>query len=254
MRRSMFLVPLFLIAATAFAADETCPPTWNYQQPWTGECLTGTAQSPIVNNANQRTPNPALTQPVISYLGLTAPVTVKNTGHEIKVVPMFDGTLTVNGKTARLVQFHFHVPAEHKLDVWADAAAELHLVHETATGEVIVIAVPIIQVDNSSNPALAALRMFGTLKACESKASVRPNQLVPMGALLPAVTGRYMTYVGSLTTPPCSPNVTFVLMNDGIRATAPEIAYLKLALGNARGTKTNANPVTYRVASPHDVP
>lgn len=252
MRRSMLFAALLVFATGLFAADETCPPAWDYQRPWTGECATGVAQSPITNNADQRNPNPALTNPVIRYRNLTAPVTIKHTGHEIKITPMFDGTLTVNGKTARLVQFHFHVPKEHLLDIWADAAAELHLVHETADGQVIVIAVPIIEVRGSSNPALAALRNFGTLKACESKATVKAEQMVPMSALLPAVTGRYVTYVGSLTTPPCSPNVTFLLMNDGIRATPEEIAYLKLGTGNARGPKSNDNPVTYRVATPGD--
>jgi carbonic anhydrase len=250
MRRSILFVTLLFIAAPLFAADETCPTTWNYEQPWTGQCATGTNQSPIANNANQRFPDGGLQQPQLGYPTLPVPVTIKNTSKEIKIYPMFDGRLMINGKTARLVQFHFHVPKEHLLDVWSGAEGELHLVHETADGSVIVVAVAISR--GASNPALAALRNFGTLATCSSKASIRPDQLVPMTALLPANTGRYIRYVGSLTTPPCSPNVEFLLMNDGITATQEEIAYLKLGNGNARGPQTNTNRVTYRVAMPGD--
>jgi carbonic anhydrase len=45
----------------------------------------------------------------------------------------------------------------------------------------------------------------------------------------------YATYDGSLTTPGCGENVTFLILLEGITATADQIAKLKLlSTGNAR--------------------
>jgi carbonic anhydrase len=245
---------LTLLAAPLFAADETCPTLWHYPEgtpsSWGGACVTGTAQSPIRNMANQRT-QASLPLAQLDYIaGQSYPVTMKNTGHDLKITPMFDGQLRYGSQTARLVQFHFHVPAEHNLDVWSGVAAELHLVHETANGEVLVVAVPIrVGAPNAPNAALTALQRLGNPGACRSAASVKNDQFVTMRALLPAETRRFITYVGSLTTPPCSGGVRFILMNDGITATQAQINFLKvLANGNAREIKTNPGPVTFRVA------
>jgi carbonic anhydrase len=243
---------LALVATPLFAADETCPITaWHYPEgtpsSWGGVCASGTIQSPIANNASQRT-QATLPKAELDYIaGSAYPVTLKNTRYELKVTPMFNGRLVYGSQTARLIQFHFHVPMEHQLDVWRGAKAELHLVHETPDGKVLVVAVAISV--GAENPAIAALQRIGDPGFCRSKASVKDEQLVKMQALLPHETRRFITYIGSLTTPPCSEGIRFILMNDGITATQAQIDFLKvLAQGNARGTKSNHNPVTYRVA------
>ena len=251
--RTLVAVLVFTLTATSlFAADETCPVTaWGYPEgvpsSWGGTCASGTIQSPISNNANQRT-QAALPLAKLDYItGRTFPVTLKNTSVDLKAVPMFDGRLEYGDQKARLVQFHFHVPAEHRLDVWSSAVAELHLVHETGDGKILVVAVPIIP--GGENAAITALQAIGKPGQCKSAASVRDDQLVQMKALLPAETRRFITYVGSLTTPACNEGVRFILMNDGITATQPQIAFLRvLASGNAREPQRNSNPVTYRVA------
>jgi carbonic anhydrase len=252
MRTLTSILVLALLAPALFAADETCPITaWSYPEgtpsSWGGICAAGTVQSPISNNANQRT-QAVLPSVDLDYVtGRLYPVTLKNTSVDLKAVPMFDGQLGYGPQKARLVQFHFHVPAEHQLDIWRDAAAELHLVHETATGEVIVVAVALIV--GPENPAIRALQNIGNPGQCASRISRSDAQLVKMQALLPAERGRFITYAGSLTTPPCAEVVRFLLMNDGITATQTQIDFLKvLANGNARGPKQNGKPVTYRVA------
>jgi carbonic anhydrase len=240
-------VVLTLLAWPLFAADETCPAPWSYPEgpAWGADCAAATPQSPIRNVASQRT-QASLPPLQLNYIsGLSYPVTMKNTSVDLKVTPMFDGRLIVGSQYGRLTQFHFHVPAEHDLDVWANAKAELHLVHESPQHEVFVIAVPINL--GASNPAIAALQRLGSLAACRSATSVGEGQLVQMKALLPAETKRYITYVGSLTTPPCSGKVRFFLMNDAITATQEQINFLKvLASGNARGIKANSNPVLFQ--------
>ena len=113
--------------------------------------------------------------------------------------------------------------------------------HRDPANKVIVIAVPIRL--GPSNPALAALMALGSIPNCQSRTSA-PNA-VPMAPLLPLVTGRYIRYKGSLTTPACDEDVTFLLMNNGITATQAQLNYIKIVC-NARPVQYNRNPVTFR--------
>jgi carbonic anhydrase len=254
----VLLVTLSIVTLPLFGADETCPAKWSYSgatgpdkwadidPPVNAKCRSGLTQSPIRNNADQRTQanHPV---PSFDYLSRKQAVILKNTSRELKVLPMFDGKLTYGNVTARLVQFHFHAPhVEHELDVWRGAVGELHMVHETSDGKIYVIAVPISL--GTSNPALEVLRRFGQLKECSSRNTRTDEEYVPIANLLPGTRSRFITYVGSLTTPPCGEGVTFILMNDGITATQEQLDYIKIGAGNIRPPQGNSNPVTYRVA------
>ena len=243
---------ILVLAAPALFADDACVP-YNYCETWSGMCATGTQQSPIANNASDRRADPRLGNLVRYPVNLVTGVTAKNTGTSLKSTTARRVQTNYNGAPITLEEFHFHTPAEHRIDVWIDARhppvamAELHLVHRNAAGKVIVVAVPIRL--GPSNPALAALMALGTIPTCQSRTS--PTDAVPMAALLPAVTGRYITYEGSLTTPACDQGVTFLLMNDGITATQAQLNYIKIVC-NARPVQFNPNPVTFRVAQPGD--
>ncbi len=218
-----------------------------------GSLRDGNFQSPIANNARDRKLNPGL-----GYLGRYREATallvkVKNTGTTIKVElnPRERKVdLSYGGQPITLQEFHFHTPAEHKLDIWLVpchnfAVAELHLVHKNAAGKLIVVAVPIYV--GKSNAGLAALKAAGAIQKCNSITSrLSPEALA---SLLPPVTGRYIAYEGSLTTPECAQGVIFLLMNDGISATQAELDYIKVVY-NARPVQRNSNPVTFRVAQP----
>jgi carbonic anhydrase len=231
-----------LFAATVFAAD-VCPPPYSYCEFWTtGECATGTMQSPIANP----TAKPDGNLRKIEFHYPNTAVTVKNVKWSLKSTPAQRLTIKFEGVEYILEEFHFHTPAEHVLDIWRHAPAELHMVHKTADGKkAVVIAMAIYP--GVSNPVLHTMAALGRPNECTTKTTAAVN----LEKLLPAVRGRYLTYVGSLTTPPCSGGVRFVLMNDRITATQEEINYLKVAM-NARPAQYNPNPVTFRVAMPGD--
>jgi carbonic anhydrase len=239
-----FLIALVVCVTPAFAED--CPVPYDYCGVWTGACATGRLQSPIVTYKEQRVQDNDLPKPGFYYAGSTR-VTVKNDGTALKITPVKTWLeLHYGTEVASLVGFHFHVGAEHKPDVWNDpdtgiAVAELHLVHKTPGGRQIVVAVPVRV--GASNAFLSALRAMKPFASCEPKTS---TEELPMGALLPADTGRYMTYTGSLTTPPCDPNVTWILMNSGITATQEEINDVKVLCSNARPVQVNKETVKFR--------
>ncbi len=250
MRISTVVGFILILAAPALFAAEGCV-TYNYCQNWTGTCETGNFQSPIANNARDRTAGTNL-GPIGHYTETQPlPVTIKNTGTTVKVEPggARNVFLMYDGKRLRLDEFHFHTPAEHKLDVWLVpchnfAVAELHLVHRDPAGKTVVVAVPIYL--GASNAGLAALKAAGHLP---TNCNPITHTLLPaaLAALLPTVTGRYITYEGSLTTPGCDQGVTFLLLNDGISATQAELDYIKVVY-NARPVQHNPNSVTFRVA------
>ena len=240
-----FLALGLLLAATAFAADEKCP-DYTYCQFWTtGECATGTKQSPIASNAAGRQRGAALQKVVVHYAGEHVPVKLTNTSTTLKSHQTIKKLLliTFQGHDYGLDEFHFHTPAEHLIDVWDRAGhrpvAELHLVHKSGAAAV-AIAVP-IYLGTTPNPALEALKAHGRPAACNSVEIAA----VPMGALVPPEIDRYITYDGSLTTPPCSEPVRFVLLENGLTATQAEIDFLRVTM-NARTAQYNANPVTFR--------
>ncbi|HKS21916.1 MAG TPA: carbonic anhydrase family protein [Thermoanaerobaculia bacterium] len=241
MRLSIILLGISL-SATAFAADNCA--TYSYCDIWGGTCATGQQQSPIVNNAAQRRKDDTLTKPGFFYSARVA-VIITNTKTMLNVTAYKHMTMTYGGSTYTLVDFHFHTPPEHVLDVWNTprrAAAELHLVHKKADGATLLVAIPIFV--GESNAALSVLKLFGRPKACDSVTT--GTDAFAMGALLPANTGSYVTYIGSLTTPPCTEGVRFILMNNGITATQDEIDVLKVGM-SARPAQNNTNSVTYRV-------
>jgi carbonic anhydrase len=241
--RTFLAVCLFAVAASA-AAD--CA-SYTYCQFWGGACANGTRQSPIANNAANRTANAALPVPGLTSYAVRTKVWAANTKTTVKVTTAKTISLGYPGGPWTLEEFHFHVPAEHVLDVWNNGrrpAAELHLVHKNpAKTQAVAVAVP-IYLGTSSNQALHALRALGALPAnCDPKES--GLDAVPMQALLPSNTARYITYEGSLTTPQCDEVVRFLLMNGGITATQDEINYIKITM-NARPAQYNTRPVTYR--------
>jgi carbonic anhydrase len=241
--RTFLAICLFAVATSA-AAD--CA-NYTYCEFWHGACANGVRQSPIANNASGRKLDRNLKAPGLASYRVHTAVSAMNTKTTIKVKAAKKTIrLVYAGENWDLDEFHFHVPAEHVLDVWNKprrAVAELHLVHKNHDKTMaIAVAVPIYL--GGSNPALKALKALGSLPSnCDPKES--GADAVSMIALLPANTGRYITYEGSLTTPPCDEVVRFLLMNNGITATQDEIDYIKITM-NARPAQYNPNPVTYR--------
>lgn len=157
---------------------------------------------------------------------------VENKGHTIQVnfpsISSGDSTVTVDGKTYKLLQFHLHTPSEHHIEGEA-AALELHLVHQNQQGELAVVGVMIE--NGTSNSALGAV--LDNMPQQEGS-SPTVNATINPSSFLPA-TKSYYTYAGSLTTPPCSQGVKWIVLNNPITASQAQIdAFTALYQVNAR--------------------
>lgn len=238
---AILLLSSTMNALAAGVAASACPAAWGYgshegpafwgqmDAAWV-RCDTGRAQSPIsITDAVRDQTLPAL---AVNYDAATRyPVVVQNNGHEIRVTPLFDASLEIDGVgTATLLQFHFHMPPEHQRP-GVDAKGEVHFVHRGPDGKLIVIGALITA--GAANPALEQLLQLLPGK-CQSKKTT-PDTQVAIRALLSKRLDDYYAYAGSLTTPPCDEGVSWIVLHDGITASAAQLERLRVAgVPNAR--------------------
>lgn len=130
-------------------------------------------------------------------------------------VPQGAAQLLLKGTRWNLVQFHWHTPSEHQVE-GRHTALEMHLVHSRADGAVLVIGVFIER--GRRNRALGPI--FRALP--EASGETREVADVRLRELLPERRQSFR-YSGSLTTPPFTEPVRWVVLADPIEASPPQI-------------------------------
>jgi len=149
-----------------------------------------------------------------------------NNGHTIQQNVQPGGFLTIPGRDVRyeLKQFHFHSPSEHKI-AGRSYAMELHFVHTSEKGALAVVGVMIDEGDE--HPVLNKLWTWMPEHAGET--SEQPIGIEETNLLPP--TREYFAYSGSLTTPPCSEGVAWIVLKNPIEASSEQIARFKERMG-----------------------
>ncbi len=136
--------------------------------------------------------------------------------------------IEVQGRRYDLLQFHFHRPSEERIDGRQfDMVA--HLVHKDPEGRLAVIAVLLDR--GSAHPLVQTV--WNNLPL-EKSSEVAAAGAIDLNQLLPA-DRRYYTYMGSLTTPPCSEGVLWLVMQQPVTISKEQIAiFSRLYPMNAR--------------------
>lgn len=150
---------------------------------------------------------------------------VMNNGHTVQVAYDPGSTLTLDGKTFQLIQFHFHMPSENQIK-GLSYPLEGHLVHSDEQGNLAVLAVMFRE--GERNATLASL--WDTPPADGQKQAVSP--LLNIRDMLPADLD-YYRFNGSLTTPPCSEGVRWLVLKQPIVASHTQIEALTKSVGHA---------------------
>jgi len=225
-----------LIGLSVFsAAQEAHPPHWAYEgkegpKEWGrldssyAACSIGQTQSPIDLKDAKKADLPAL-----KFNYHAVPLNIIDNGHTIQVNYAPGSTLTVGEKIYTLKQFHFHHPSEEQVN-GRDFPLVAHLVHADADGHLAVVAVLFEQ--GSANPLIDTL--WKNIPAEKEKPQDIPSVSVQVQDLLPDEHG-YFTYVGSLTTPPCSEGVSWFVLNSHATLSPQQVAaFAKIYPKNAR--------------------
>lgn len=202
------------------------PESWGKMRPEFATCATGKTQSPVHIQPGDALP--ADLEPISFEYG---PLVgrIHHNGHTVQVDVQGTNMLVVRGKVYRLVQFHFHHPAEEMIN-YRGFPMVAHLVHKDSEGRLAVVA--LLMELGAENPVLAQAWARMPLKAGE-------QYLLDAGRLsvadtLPKERG-YYTFTGSLTTPPCSEGVTWVVMKQPVTISQTQLeTFRRLFPLNAR--------------------
>jgi carbonic anhydrase len=199
------------------------PENWWRLKPEFARCAEGARQSPInIRGGIQLDLEP------IRFEYRASAFSVIDNGHTVQVTTSPGNTLSVMGRRYELIQFHFHRPAEERVDGRVfDMVA--HLVHRDPDGRLAVVAVLLDR--GQPNPVIQSVWNSLPLERNEALAGTAPIELEQ---LLPVNRG-YYTYMGSLTTPPCSEGVLWLVMKEPVTLSTEQIAiFSRLYPMNAR--------------------
>jgi carbonic anhydrase len=219
-----------ICAPASFAAEgahwgyegEQGPSHWGDLDVASKACSIGSQQSPIDirSSITARLPPLQIAWP-------KKPNMIVNNGHTIQVNADPGNTLTVGKDKYDLLQYHFHHPSEHLIG-GKNFPMEVHFVHRNAAGNLAVVGA--LMTAGRANAAFN--KIVAAMPAKEGPAikmtAADPNQMLPAKR-------SYYQYSGSLTTPPCSEVVNWLLLREPIQVARADIdAFGRLFPMNAR--------------------
>ena len=195
---------------------ETGPEHWGDLNPDYTVCTIGKEQSPINIETSRVIEDKKITDLVINYKPTV--FSLSNNGHTIQGDPStLDNSFVVDNKEYKLEQFHFHTPSEHQFN-GKNFDMELHFVHRDANNQLAVLGLMIKE--GASNPYLEkAWNVIPTEKTTEDVKLTEPIDLMN---LLPQDKDSFR-YNGSLTTPPCSEAVKWIVLEEPIEMSKEQI-------------------------------
>lgn len=201
---------------------EAGPDKWGGLEPADALCAAGGQQSPIdiIGAVGAR-------QPLLRIGWEKRPDKMINNGHTIQLSFAGGDTLRMGDRRYVLQQFHFHHPSEHLVD-GKRFAMEAHFVHAADDGLAVVGVLMIAGKPNAVFKKIVSTMPLEEGPAIPADPAVDPNYLLPAQRT-------YYHYEGSLTTPPCSETVDWIVLAHPIEVDETDIArFAKLYPMNAR--------------------
>lgn len=176
------------------------PPNWAKLDEKNVACGNGERQSPI----DIRDGIKVDLEPIKFNYG-PAHFSIIDNGHTVQVNVGEGHSLRIMERTYQLIQFHFHRPSEERINGRSyDMVA--HLVHKDDDNRLAVVAVLLER--GAEHPLIQTL--WNNLPL-EQGTLVSPAESIDLAKLLPE-NRAYWTYMGSLTTPPCSEGVLWMVI------------------------------------------
>ncbi len=204
------------------------PQAWANLKPEFATCATGKRQSPINIDDSITLRGPA---EAIGFDYSTSSATVVNNGHTIQIDINGDNAIFVRGSRYQLVQVHFHHPSEERIN-HRSFAMVAHLVHKDYMGRLAVVAV--LLEPGEANPVINKFWTYMPLGPGDRVAM--PAGSADLAQLLPK-DQRYYQFMGSLTTPPCSEEVLWMILKQPVTLSSDQMRLFAQQFPN------NARPV-----------
>jgi carbonic anhydrase len=206
---------------------KTGPLVWGRLDPAYQACAKGHEQSPLdIRDAHL---NKSL-QP-IEFHYFAGPVTLENDGHTILAHVDRGSYIVAGGVRYELVLFDFHHPSEEAVKGKL-TDMDVQLLHRSQNGGMAVVTVRLREEAGSPNAVLAMLwphlpKIAGTTS--------KVSEMVNAAGLLPADRG-YWTFMGSLSTPPCTEGVRWFVFEQELSMSREQLrAFSAIFEMNTRG-------------------
>jgi carbonic anhydrase len=205
------------------------PANWGALKPEYGTCASGERQSPIDFRETFR-----VDMEPIQFDYRANAFRVVDNGHTVQVNLAAGSSIEVQGRRYELVQFHFHRPSEETID-GKRYEMSLHLVHRDPTGRLAVVGLLI----EGGQPQPVVAQVWANLPL-ERGDEIPARSPLDLNALLPADRGYFAT-MGSLTTPPCTEGVLWMVMKQPVQLAPEQIGiFARLYPMNARPLQRTA--------------
>ena len=231
----LFLILLLILALVVGTKkrdwsyeERTGPEYWGELDASNAACAKGSEQSPINIVSSKVKEDKKLIRKQIYYKPTT--FTLLNNGHTIQAnATTENNSIVVEGKEYKLTQFHFHTPSEHQFN-GQSYDVEIHFVHKDKSGKLAVLGVMIQE--GRKNKALK--KIWDILPGEETKKVDSEKYLINLQALLPQNQVSFY-YDGSLTTPPCTEEVEWIIFEQPIEMSKEQIkAFQQIFADNHR--------------------
>lgn len=218
--------------------EEEGPAKWSSISEKYADCGEGKAQSPIdIKNAStSELPEIKMNFPPaeLKIIHHEHRADVENTGHTIQIDYSEGDTLKIGDVDYSLWQYHFHAPSEHTIN-GKHTAMEMHLVHRTDDKKNLAVVGVLIESGTQTNSAFEPV--WANLPKKKNEKNHLENVEVDVNRFLPQSQATYR-YDGSLTTPPCSENVKWIVFSNPIQMSAEQIGkFTQIIEGNNRPTQ-----------------
>ena len=201
------------------------PQTWGGLKPEFSLCGSGQRQSPIDIRAGL-----AVDLEPVRFDYQSSRFSVIDNGHTVQANMAPGNAIELGGNRFELQQLHFHRPSEERID-GRQFEMSVHLVHRDNQGKLAVVTLLL-----EKGPAQPAVQKVWNNLPLEKNQDVPARVALDLNEMLPA-DQRYYTYMGSLTTPPCTEGVQWVVMRQPVTVAPEQIELF------ARIYPMNARPV-----------
>jgi carbonic anhydrase len=149
-------------------------------------------------------------------------------GHTIEVTVGGGNFITVGNQVYELQQFHFHRPSEERIN-GRGTEMVMHLVHKSVEGKIAVVAVLL-----ERGKAHSLIQTVWNNLPLEKNETVAPSVVLDLNDALPE-RREYYTFMGSLSEPPCTEGVLWLVMKQPMQASPAQMAlFSRLYPLNAR--------------------
>lgn len=199
------------------------PDQWATLLPEYKVCAEGNRQSPI---DLRETIKVDLTP--IEFAYRPSQFRIIDNGHTLQVA-VSENRFSLLGKRYELVQIQFHQPSEERIDGKGfDMAA--HLIHRSDDNKLAVVAVMLEK--GAEHPLIQTL--WNHLPLERNEDVYPPGVAIDLNQLLPEKR-QHFAYMGSLTTPPCTEGVLWLVMKNPVQVSPEQVAiFSRLYRNNAR--------------------